>query len=308
MKNALALTLNRIALAVAATMLIIVTGPQPVLAQNVVVVVNGDPITSIDIEQRMKLEQLSTQKTPARQAVIDDLINDILKVKEAKRWGIELSDTEIDNAYASIGNRMHQNPDQLTQSLAKSGINAKVLKSRIRADMVWQQLVRGRFRESLQVQEDAVLGDNSAEPDAVTYDYTMRPILFIVTPGAPDTVLQARRKEAESLRARFKSCDEDLPLTRGMRDVAVRGQIVRNSGDLPPELRKIIDSVPVGELTAPEVTKLGIEMFAVCAKTQSKAETPAKRQAREKAYSERFDRHSKRYLNDLRRSALIEYK
>jgi len=32
-------------------------------AQQVVVIVNGDPITALDIEQRSKLNQLSTHKT-----------------------------------------------------------------------------------------------------------------------------------------------------------------------------------------------------------------------------------------------------
>ena len=34
------------------------------LAQNVVVMVNGEPITAIDVEQRSKFTQLSTQKAP----------------------------------------------------------------------------------------------------------------------------------------------------------------------------------------------------------------------------------------------------
>jgi peptidyl-prolyl cis-trans isomerase SurA len=91
--------------------------------------------------------------------------------------------------------------------------------------------------------------------------------------------------------------------------VAVRDQIVRSSTDVPPALRQGLDSVPVGQLTAPEVTKLGVEMFAVCAKDASKSDNSAgKKQARETLFAEKFEQVSKRYLQDLRRSALIEYK
>ena len=46
--------------------------------------------------------------------------------------------------------------------------------------------------------------------------------------------------------------------------------------------------MPVGQLTAPEVTKLGVEMFAVCAKHASKADNAAgKRQAREALFNEK---------------------
>ena len=45
------------------------------------------------------------------------------------------------------------------------------------------------------------------------------------------------------------------------------------------------------------------------AKDPAKADnSPGKRQAREALYNEKFDQQSKRYLQDLRRSALIEYK
>ena len=80
-------------------------------------------------------------------------------------------------------------------------------------------------------------------------------------------------------------------------------------GDTVSRTAAPLDAVPVGQLTAPEITKLGIEMFAVCAKDASKADnSPGKKQARETLFAEKFDQVSKRYLQDLRRSALIEYK
>ena len=88
----------------------------------------------------------------------------------------------------------------------------------------------------------------------------------------------------------------------------VRDQVIRSSGDIAAELRKLLDSVPVGQLTPPEVTKLGVEMFAICAKQPSKADTPSKRQARDTVISQRFERQSKQYLARLRREALIEHR
>jgi peptidyl-prolyl cis-trans isomerase SurA len=39
--------------------------------------------------------------------------------------------------------------DQLTQQLAKSGVNVSTLKARIKADIAWSQIVRGRYASSL---------------------------------------------------------------------------------------------------------------------------------------------------------------
>ena len=77
-------------------------------AQQVVVIVNGDPITALDIEQRSKLIQLSTHKAPARQQVIEELINDRLKVREAKKFGLEVTAAEVDAAFATMAGRMRR--------------------------------------------------------------------------------------------------------------------------------------------------------------------------------------------------------
>lgn len=279
-------------------------------SQSVVVVVNGEPITALDVEQRMKFIQMSTHKTPARQDVVNELIDEKLKVREGKRWGIEVSDAEVDTMYANMGRRMRLTAEQLTQNLAKGGVNANTLKSRIRADSVWHQLVRGRYSASLQLSEkdiELALPKNAAGQDTSVVEYVLRPILLLVPPGSPPATFDARRKEAEALRGRFKGCEDGLTAARAMGAV-VRDQVIRNSGDISAELNKILDAVPVGQLTAPEVTKHGVEMWAICAKQASKSDAPVKRQTREALASERFEQQSKTYLQRLRRESLIERK
>ncbi len=294
-------------------MLMAMATPFTARAQTVVAVVNGEPITAIDVDQRMKFIQLSTHKAAAKEDVINELIDEKLKIREGKRWGIEVPDEEVNSLYANMGRRVNQTAAQLTQNLAKAGIHPNTLKSRIRADSVWNQLVRGRYQASLQLTDreveqalEAKEAKNAEGLDTTAMEYRMRPILLLVPPGSSAAVFDSRRKEAEALRGRFKNCEEGIRAARAMRDTAVRGQIIRNSGDLPPPLRKLLDAVPVGQLTAPEVTRHGVEMYAICSKQESKADAPAKRQAREALASQRFEQQSKAYLKRLRREALIE--
>jgi peptidyl-prolyl cis-trans isomerase SurA len=278
-------------------------------AQHVVVLVNGEPITALDIEQRAKLDQLSTHKVPARQDVIEELIVEKLKIREGKKWGLEVSDSEVDTAFSTMAARMRMNVEQLTKELAKSGVNAATLKHRIKADIVWPQLVRGRYQASLQIGEKDLVASTESKGDEVGYDYYLRPILFLIPAGSPEGFIEARRREAESLRARFQGCDEGLALVRALKDVAVREQVIRSSADIPPELRKILEGIEVGKLSPPELTKFGIEMHAICAKKESSVENmPGKRKARESVMSERYEQRSKQYLNEIRRGAMLEYK
>jgi peptidyl-prolyl cis-trans isomerase SurA len=297
-----------------AAILVIAATATGAAAQNVVVFVNGEPITALDIEQRTKFTEVSTHKAPSRQEVIDDLINDKLKVREGKKYQVDVGDSDVDSAFATMAGRMNSTPEQFSQQLAKIGASAATLKLHIRAEITWQQLVRGRYQSSLQVGEQDILAAMIAkktdeDDNATSYDYSLRPILFIVPPGSQETAFENRKREAEALRARFRSCDDGLLFARALHEVTVQPPIARNSADLPPELRKGLDSVPVGQLTAPEVTKAGIQMFAVCTRTEAKGEnSPGKKKARESLFAERFEQKSKQYLDELRRTALIEYR
>lgn len=277
-------------------------------AQSVAVMVNGEPITNFDIEQRTKLTAISTRKTPSRQEVINELIDEKVKIKEAKKFGVDPSASEIDSSLASMSSRMRTTPEQLTKSLEAQGIRIDTLRSRIRADMVWGSLVRGRFKESLQVAEKDVRAAAGDQPAADAFEYQMRPIVLIVPRGAAPGLVEARRKEAEALRGRVQSCDEANRLFKSMPNAAIRAPVIKTSGDLPQPLRELLDKTPIGGLTPPETTRQGIEMVALCSRKPTTADSPQKRQAREKLFSEKYEAKSKAYLRDVRKSAMIEYR
>jgi peptidyl-prolyl cis-trans isomerase SurA len=282
--------------------------PGPALAQQVAVIVNGSPITTYDIEQRTKFSTLSTHKAPSRQEVIEELIDEKLKVQIGERYKLEISDADVENAYSSMSKRMHLTAEQLTGALAHAGIDAATLKARIRADISWQQIVRGKFQSSLQVRDKDVRDKLKDDKKEVGYEYTLRPVLFIVQPGSSEQVLDGRKREAEALRVRFENCEAGLNFARALRDVAVRDQIVKSSADLAPALRKILDEVSVGKLTSPEVTPQGVQMFALCAKRENKVDSAATKEARDEMFAEQFQAKSKRYLEVLRKQAMIEVK
>ena len=178
--------------------------------------------------------------------------------------------------------------------------------------MIWSQIIRGRYQSSFQFSEKDVQARLALKkPDAplVGYDYTLRPILFVVPRGSNQAFVDDRRKEAESLRARFASCESGIPVARAMPFVAVRTPVDKSSAELPAALRDVLEKTEIGKLTAPETTAQGIEVYAVCGRRQSDADNvPAKREVRDEMYKETFDVHSKRYLKELRSQAMIEYR
>jgi len=281
-------------------------------AQMVAVIVNGDPVTNYDIEQRTKLIQLGNQeKTPSRREVMEELINEKLKIQLLKRYNIEGVDKDVENAYANMARRMRITPNQFTEQLARGGVMPETLKSRMKADMTWSQIIRGRFQSSFQFSDKDIqvrlATRNPGDAAVVGYDYTLRPILFVVTRGSPPAAFEARRVEAEKLRASFQNCDDGIRLARAIRYVAVRASVVKGSAELPPALRDMLAKTELGRLTAPEITLQGVEVYALCAKRESD-NAPAKKEVRDQLHNEQFESHSKRYLKELRSQAMIEYR
>ena len=276
-----------------------------------VVIVNGDPVTQFDVEQRSKLIQISTHKTPTRNEVVEELINEKVKIQLLRRFNIEGIDKDVDNAYVNMARRMRATPRDFTENLEKQGLKSETLKSRIKADLIWSQIIRGRYQSSFQFSDQDVAArlaaKNRDDANVVGYDYTLRPILFVVPRGSPPAAFEARIKEAEALRGRFQNCEGGIALARGLRYVAVRPQVVKSSAELPTALREMMAKTELGHLTAPETTQQGIEVYALCGKRQSE-NAPAKKEVRDEMYNEAFESLSKKFLKELREQAMIEYR
>ncbi len=295
---------------IAAAVLVVV--PSIARAQQVVALVDGEPITTLDIEHRTKFIQMSTNKPPPRQEVLDSLIDEILEVREAKRFSIVVPESEVDNQFSAVATRMGLDVQKLTQVLERGGASADTLKHRLRAELAWTSLVRGRYKASLEIRDSDVEAElqlhKPEDKNEVGYEYIMRPVILIVPHGSPDAAYEARKRDADALRTRFANCADGIPFARALKEVAVRDQVTKYSADLPQQLRDILDKTEIGRLTPPELTSEGVQMFALCSKRETKNDTPGKKEVRDEMFQKKFGAQAKRYLQELRRAAMIEYK
>ena len=114
---------SALAAGLAAAALAFNAGYAPVSAQQIVARVNGEPITAVDVAQRTRLIQASTHKVPSRQEVLDELIDEQLKLQTGRRYRLEVSDAEVDGTLAGMAQRMRANPEQFEQALGQTGIS-----------------------------------------------------------------------------------------------------------------------------------------------------------------------------------------
>ena len=296
----------------ACTILFALAGPAQ--AQTVVVMVNGDPITEFDIEQRTKLDFLSSHKQAPRPEIINQLIDDKVKIKEAKKFGVDPSSSDVDQAYGEMASRMHITADQLSATLERAGIRPETLKARVKSDLVWGSLVRGRYKERLQVGEKDVAdrvkaeGGEAADQQGDAFEYRLQPVVLIVPRGSAPAAIEARAKEAEALRARVQTCADASNYFKSMQNAAIRDPVIKTSADIPANLRKVLDDTPVGHLTPPEITKDGVQMVALCGRKATTIDTPKRKEMRDRLYAQKYQQTSDNYLKDIRKQAMIEYR
>ena len=124
-----------------------------------------------------------------QKAATEELIDETIQFIEAAKNGIGVSDARVDAAIEEISTRVKMTPTQLTKALAEQGVDIETLRRRIKAQMVWGQLVQMRTR----VHGGSVKGSDvtaamfaeSGSEDIETTEYTLKPIIFVVPKGVP---------------------------------------------------------------------------------------------------------------------------
>jgi peptidyl-prolyl cis-trans isomerase SurA len=303
------MSLRNLALAAALALMLLAGLQAPAYAQKVAVFVNGEPITVLDVDQRIRLTEISTHKAPSRQEALNELIDEKLKVQIGKRYGFDIPEKDVESAFNGMARRMNQTSKQFAEGLSKVGVNVPALKRRIKADLTWNGIIRGKFPSITDVGERDVLTaleKKGEDKGSELFQYTLRLVLFIVPRGSAPATVEARKREADGLRNRFTDCQDGISFARALTDVAVRDPVNKISTDFGAQQREVLDATAIGHLTPPEITLQGIEMFAVCDKKPTRGDTVQMAKVREALLGDRYNAQAKRYLEQLRREAIIE--
>jgi peptidyl-prolyl cis-trans isomerase SurA len=290
---------------------VVVVPVTPAGAQQIVAFVYGEPITALDIDQRTRIIEVFSRKKAARKEVLDELIDQKLKLHQAKRLDIDIDATQINREYAAMARRGGRSTSDLDDAFRQAGISPTTFKTKLRADLAWRDVMQKMSPGSFQVRDADVVAALLARGQTTSskaMQYTMRQVVFVVPRGSPDSARAARLKEAESLRAKFQDCERDLALAKEYREVVIRDPVVRISTDLPQRLRDLIEKTPDGRMTPPEPTASGIEVVAICARKETVADLNSRTEIREELLSRRVDAQEKKILDDLRRKAVIDYR
>ena len=279
-------------------------GPDAAHAQSILTAVNGDPITTFDVEQNAKILRLS-RRAAGSQDALEAVIADHLKYIEARRNGVDASDSDMQTALGRLAAEAKMRPEAWLAAAQKAKIDTDTIRNHLRAMGAWNAYVRNR-NKTLDVSESEVSAQLARQgTNAKITDYDLREVVLVVPLNASPVVVEGRLKEAQSLRNRFADCDSGLPLARALPNVAIKQRTQRQSDALSEAMRNVLSETPRGHLTPPQRSASGVEMVAVCNKIEDSDPTTLRERIQKELLVDKLQAVSEQMYKDVRARAVI---
>lgn len=278
----------------------------PALAQSIAATVNGDPITTVEVDEQMKFLRL-IHEPASREEAVESLVADRIKLRQANKYGIDASDASLTQTLSQLALKANTNANALVQSLQSAKLNTDLVRSHIRALAAWNEYVRSR-NKSLSVSEEDVSAAiaKDAKLQKGDTDYTLQQIVFVVPVGASPAIIEQRLREAQALRQRFQDCSSGLPLARALPDVAVKPPITKTAGSLSAATKAALEQTSKGRLTAPDRTASGVEMIAVCSVTDDADKSSVRDTVQARLLTERLSKQADQLYKEVRALAVVD--
>lgn len=276
----------------------------PALAQAVLAMVNQQPVTNFDLAQRIRIAQLTDGRRLSQQAALQELIDDRVKLIQARKVGYRVTEEGVDAEYSRIARSGGRTNAQFEAALRQAGIEPRALRDKIRSDLAWQVILRDQARKGGDIsgaELETAIQQEMKKQRTIT-DYQLQNVIFVVPRG---TNPGERERAANSARGRFSGCETGFAELRTMRDVAVRPAQYRSTEGMSEQLVKVLDRTPVGKLTPPFRTEQGIEMVAVCERKVREPSANMRSEVTATVMEKRITEIARKYLQELRKSTDI---
>lgn len=249
---------------------------------------------------------------------LKELVEERLKLQEAKRSNVVATDEQISKVIAGIASRNKMNEEQFAKHMAGMGVDIATMRARFRAALSWNEVVRRRFGYQVSITEREVERFVENDPGSIddgsgATELVVQRVTLPVPSNLDQKVMAEKLAVADQLRGKFAGCKstDKLAKTFGANFENV-GK--RTAGSIGEPMRTLLLAAKEGEMIPPNVGPDGVELWALCGKKQlaAKAGAPGAPGAgggsseKDERRQKEFDILAKKHLKDLRQDATID--
>ena len=307
------------------------------IIEQILVKVNGEIFTKTDLENKQVAalrqkglqfdktdltdEQLKQQLNSVTPGILVDAISEMLVVQRGKELGYKLTDEQFTSIIDNIRKENKLETDEKFQAaLKQEGMSTSDLRRQIERNVIASRVQQAEVFGKVAVSDDEARKYYEAHVAEFTTPAAVSLREIMVAVGGDGKTInvgldEAAKSKADLLHTRavtagdsFEKLAADFSDAPSKANGGLIGPISLN--DISPDLRKVVEPLKVGEITAVMRTTRGYQFFKIDSRTG--ADTLSFEQARDQisdrvATTKRKDEFDK-YLAKLRTQAIIEWK
>ncbi len=288
-------------------------------SQGILVVVNDQPITNRDVDQRLKLNAAlgdsRGSREQRRKQVLESLIDEVIAKSQAKKLGMKFDNKRVDKAIEDMAKGGNSTVDDLARTLKKKGISMSALRSQVEALMTLRAIVGRNSKTKFEV-SDAEIDRRFAKMDS---DPRMKPVTVFqirevdlpvekTSQAMRQQLMYARAVEAQQIARRYKGCSSLRQAAKGVFNVKISRVVQAPADKMPKQMRKVLKDAGTKKLIGPMRGPSGVRMIAYCGIKHLKPPKPPRTAVKSILLREKYEKITDRVMRDLRRRAFIEYK
>ncbi|MBL4908318.1 MAG: peptidylprolyl isomerase [Sneathiella sp.] len=240
--------------------------------QKIVAVVNEEVISGYDLVQRISLTILMSgfpDNAQTRRRLVNPsltrLIDDRLKLQEAARFNLTVTDLEMNKAVDLLEKQNKVPAGKLDSILARRNIGMESLLEQIRARIAWDKVVRRRIAPRVNVTEEEIASlQSKMEANKGKNEYLLSEIFIPVTTPSDESKV---RKLLSDLLVQIKSGAKfhRVAAQFSQGTTAAKGGAIgwTMAEDLEPELASAVMKAKRGAISQPIRTADGYYIIAI---------------------------------------------
>ncbi len=240
--------------------------------QKIVAIVNDDVISGYDVIQRINLNifmaGLPANNRTRQQlvpSVIKTLIDDQLKLQEAKRRNTEATDQEINRGIELFEQRFKIIPGKFEEALATIRVDPETVIHQIRASIGWDKLIRRRIVPRVNVTENEIKSkQEELRANKGKNEYRLREIFLPIEVASKEPEI---RENATNLSGQLKQGANFSRVAAQFSDgpSAANGGLVgwQMAEDMAPEIASAVIRMDPGNISDPIRTRDGYYIVEV---------------------------------------------
>lgn len=228
--------------------------------QRIAAVVNDDVITVLDLEARLYMIVVTSQlpdsaelRQRLRPQILQSLIQEKLRLQEAKRLDVTISDAEILDGFSRLEKQNKTPPGSFVKFLQAKGIDLEIAKSQVRGDLAWFQVIARTIEPKVIVGSQEIelelnqLRNNLGRPQNLVAEI----FLPVDSPARDGEMSALAQKLEQQIRggASFQSLARQFSQSPTAALGGDLGWVFK--GQLAAELENVLDSLSPSQMSSP---------------------------------------------------------